>query len=68
MKTSKKIVVTGGAGMIGSNLVARLLKEGHEVVVIDNLWRGSIDNLKYTCKERFKDVKMVIADLSVPGD
>jgi GDP-D-mannose 3',5'-epimerase len=68
MKTSKKIVVTGGAGMIGSNLVARLLKEGHEVIVIDNLWRGSIDNLKYTCKERFKDVKLVIADLSVPGD
>lgn len=41
----KKILVTGGAGMIGSNLVKRLVKEGHEVFVIDNLWRGKIEYL-----------------------
>ena len=35
-----KILVTGGCGMIGSNLVKRLVKEGHEVTIIDNLWRG----------------------------
>lgn len=35
-----KILVTGGCGMIGSNLVKRLVKEGHEISVIDNLWRG----------------------------
>jgi len=41
----KKIVVTGGAGMIGSNLVKRLIKENNEVFVIDNLWRGKIEYL-----------------------
>jgi nucleoside-diphosphate-sugar epimerase len=41
----KKILVTGGAGMIGSNLVKRLVKEGNEVFVIDNLWRGKLEYL-----------------------
>jgi GDP-D-mannose 3', 5'-epimerase len=41
----RRILVTGGAGMIGSNLVKRLVKEGYEVYVIDNLWRGTLDNL-----------------------
>ena len=40
-----KILVTGGCGMIGSNLVKRLVKEGHEVSVIDNLWRGKLEYL-----------------------
>jgi UDP-glucose 4-epimerase len=35
-----RIVVTGGAGFIGSNLVLRLEREGHEVVIYDNLSRG----------------------------
>lgn len=38
----RKILVTGGAGMIGSNLVKRLVKEGKEVFVADNLWRGKL--------------------------
>lgn len=36
-----KILVTGGAGFIGSNLVARLVRDGHDVVVLDNLLRGN---------------------------
>lgn len=40
-----KILVTGGCGMIGSNLVKRLVKEGHDVTVIDNLWRGKLEYL-----------------------
>lgn len=40
-----KILVTGGCGMIGSNLVKRLVKEGHEVTIIDNLWRGKKEYL-----------------------
>jgi GDP-D-mannose 3',5'-epimerase len=40
-----RILVTGGAGMIGSNLVKRLSKENHEVIVVDNLWRGKLDYL-----------------------
>lgn len=40
-----KIVVTGGCGMIGSNLVKRLVNDGHDVYVIDNLWRGKAEYL-----------------------
>lgn len=42
----KKILVTGGAGMIGSNLVKRLVREGVEVFVIDSLWRGKLEYLQ----------------------
>jgi nucleoside-diphosphate-sugar epimerase len=40
-----KILVTGGAGFIGSHLVERLLKDGHSVLVIDNLSMGRKENL-----------------------
>ncbi|HEU5227034.1 MAG TPA: UDP-glucuronic acid decarboxylase family protein [Ktedonobacteraceae bacterium] len=40
-----KIIVTGGAGLIGSNLCARLLDDGHRVLCVDNLITGSIDNI-----------------------
>jgi len=46
MTTSKKIIVTGGAGFTGSHLVERLLKDGHEVTVLDNLSTGRLENLK----------------------
>lgn len=42
---AKSIMVTGGAGMIGSNLVKRLVKEGWDVYVADNLWRGKLEYL-----------------------
>ena len=38
-------VVTGGAGFIGSHLVHRLVSDGHDVIVIDNLVRGKVSNL-----------------------
>ena len=43
----KKIVITGAAGFIGSNLIDRLLKEGYFVYGIDNLITGSLDNLSH---------------------
>ena len=42
---ASKILVTGGCGMIGSNLVKRLVKNGNEVFVVDNLWRGKLEYL-----------------------
>ncbi len=44
--TSLKIVVTGGAGFIGSHLCARLLKDGHSVQCVDNLLTGSEHNIE----------------------
>jgi len=44
--TCKHILVTGGAGFIGSHLVPRLLESGHHVTVLDNLSTGKLENLK----------------------
>ena len=41
------ILVTGGAGFIGSHIVERLLEEGVEVTVVDNLLTGSLDNIAH---------------------
>ncbi len=40
-----KVLVTGGAGFIGSHLCHRLIAEGHEVICLDNFYTGSKDNL-----------------------
>lgn len=40
-----KICITGGAGMIGSRMMKHFIKLGHKVIVIDNLWRGKIENI-----------------------
>ena len=41
-----KYAVTGGAGFVGSYLVKLLVKEGHEIIVIDNLHKGKKENLE----------------------
>jgi len=40
-----RILVTGGAGFIGSNVVDGYIREGHDVVVVDNLFTGKKSNL-----------------------
>lgn len=47
------MLVTGGAGFIGSHLVDALVSEGHEVRVLDNLATGNPDNLRYSPKVEF---------------
>jgi UDP-glucose 4-epimerase len=42
-----KALLTGGAGFVGSHLAERLLGLGHEVIVLDNLSTGSIDNIEH---------------------
>lgn len=43
----KRILVTGGAGFVGSNLVDRLMMEGHEVIVLDNMFTGRKKNVQH---------------------
>src|SRR6056297_1802581 len=42
-----KILITGGAGFIGSHLADRLIETGHEIYIVDNLSSGSMDNVKH---------------------
>ena len=45
MSAKKKILVTGGAGFLGSHLCDHLIKEGHNVLCVDNFYTGSHDNI-----------------------
>lgn len=45
--SGKTILVTGGSGFIGSHLCDRLLKDGHDVICVDNFFTGSKDNIRH---------------------
>ena len=57
MSKGEKVLVTGGAGFIGSNLVDALLAEGNTVVVVDNLSTGKVENVN-------PQAKLIQADIS----
>jgi UDP-glucose 4-epimerase len=58
-----KVLVTGGAGFIGSHLAERLLKDGNRVVVVDNLSTGSIENIEsFKTEAEFEFVEGDICD------
>ena len=62
MKKAKHILVTGGAGFIGSHLVERLLKDGKSVVVLDDFSTGSLENLRLVKKNpRLKIIRSKIS-------
>jgi UDP-glucuronate decarboxylase len=47
-----RILITGGAGFLGSHLCERLLNEGHEIVCLDNFFTGSKDNVSHLLEHR----------------
>jgi len=57
-----RVLVTGGAGFLGSNLVGRLLEEGHSVVAVDNLSMGRLENLAPFMEDR--EFEFVKADVT----
>ena len=57
-----RVLVTGGAGFIGTHVVKRLLADGHEVIVLDNFSSGLRDNLKGL------SVELIEADVAAPFD
>ena len=57
-----RVLVTGGAGFIGTHLVKKLLADGHQVIVLDNFSSGLRDNLKGL------PIELVQGDVSVPFD
>ncbi|MEI6795590.1 MAG: UDP-glucuronic acid decarboxylase family protein [Methanomassiliicoccales archaeon] len=65
-----KILVTGGAGFIGSHLCDHLLKRGNEVIAVDNLYTGSINNIAHLAgNDAFEFIRHDIIDpLSVEVD
>jgi len=59
-----KVIITGGAGFIGSHLVDKLLDTGHEVIVLDNFSTGRKENLSHVEGR----IRLVECDLSVKSD
>jgi UDP-glucuronate decarboxylase len=52
----KRILVTGGAGFLGSNLCERLLKDGNEVICLDNFFTGSKENIVHLLNNPYFEV------------
>jgi len=68
MPNNKKILVTGGAGFIGSNLTEALLKKGHDVRVLDNFATGKIENLLPLLEQYPQRLTLQVGDIRKPED
>ncbi|EKE02637.1 MAG: hypothetical protein ACD_20C00350G0015 [uncultured bacterium] len=64
MNSYKKVIVTGGAGFIGSHLVDLLIEEGHKVTVLDNFSTGRPQNLQYHRDN--PNLELIEADITQP--
>lgn len=65
-----RVLITGGAGFLGSHLVDRLIKDEHEVIVFDNLLTGRVQNIEHHLgNDHFRFVKQDVTEyLHVGGD
>ena len=61
---SKKILVTGGAGFLGSHLCERLLEAGNDVLCVDNFYTGKKDNIAHLIKNPY--FEMMRHDVTMP--
>jgi UDP-glucuronate decarboxylase len=61
-----KILVTGGAGFVGSHLCEQLLRQGNEVIALDDFSTGSADNVAHLCG--YKTFTVVEHDVTTPYD
>ena len=60
----KKIIVTGGAGFIGSHLCERLVNQGHHVLCVDNYFTGSKDNIAHLLQ--YTNFEVLRQDICLP--
>ena len=65
--SDKRILVTGGAGYIGSILVSRLLQSGYKVIILDKLMFG-VDPLKHFMKDPNPNLSIIIGDIRNQDD
>ena len=63
-KNMKKVIVTGGAGFIGSHISELLVKKGYKVVIIDNFATGRLNNLINLPKKKVEVIKADVADFN----
>ncbi len=62
--TMKRVLVTGGAGFVGSHLCERLLNDGHEVISLDNYFTGSKKNIEHLMDNKF--FELIRHDVTMP--
>jgi UDP-glucuronate decarboxylase len=60
---NKRILVTGGAGFLGSHLCERLLNEGNEVLCVDNFYTGSKANIAHLLSYPYFEVLPIYINL-----
>ncbi len=65
-----RVVITGGAGFIGSHLCDAMLSQGHEIICLDNLITGNLTNVEHLFgNDRFRFIKHDVTEyIHVPGD